>query len=183
MNRSISYGQKPIEIKRVLLAEAQNRRLHSTFGWVSMTFTLVIRVKFTFILDWAFSCPLIHQCSKLPPLPREEANMCWQRYGWQTHTAWMKATKRTGKKKQKNKQQQEKISVTSVHTLGDCELRGLLIETLHSSYLWKQDPGVFCRHFSSWGVCSRHQIINSAATRAALASITNMVDFGTPPRL
>ena len=41
----------------MLLAEAQNRRLHSTFGCVSLTCTLVIRAKFTFILDPSFQLP------------------------------------------------------------------------------------------------------------------------------
>ena len=41
----------------------------------------------------------------------------------------------TGKKKKKmmNKQEQEKICVTRVHTIGDCELRSLLIVAVSSS--------------------------------------------------
>ena len=89
------------KIKRVLLAEAQNRRLHSTFGWVSLTFTLVVRVKFTFILDLSFHLPFNHTewghsffCAKGHTC--KDVRMC------------------TGKKKQKNQQQKEqtKICVT-----------------------------------------------------------------------
>ena len=88
-------------IKRVLLAEAQHRRLHSAFGWIipkmfwCLSSDTLTCVGIGIVLNWC---------------------LC------------------TGKKKQNKEKikEQEKIAVTKVHTIGDCELRSLLMTRCHS---------------------------------------------------